>query len=244
MASLQPYRGQATVLTQNLLRWHADGFTIVIATDQPTRARAMIQQVELFPSDTMPTPSEHGVFLASGNLAGGFIIPHAKFALITDHELFGVGRLKLAQKKFSDGVPLATLLDLKSGDYVVHINFGIGVFRDLIAREVDGVKKEYLLIEYAPPDKLYVPADQLDRIQKYLNPSDLQPKLNRLTGGEWQRTVGKAREEAREFARDLIRLYANRKTVQRQSYGPDTPWQGEMEATFPWFYTPCLLAGI
>ena len=244
VASLQPYRGQATVLTQNLLRWHADGFTIVIATDQPTRARAMIQQIELFPSETMPSPSEHGVFLASGNLAGGFIVPHAKFALITDHELFGVGRLKLAQKRFSDGVPLATLLDLKSGDYVVHINFGIGVFRDLITREVDGVKKEYLLIEYAPPDKLYVPADQLDRIQKYLNPSDLQPKLNRLTGGEWQRTVGKAREEAREFARDLIRLYANRKTVQRQSYGPDTPWQGEMEATFPWVETPSQLAAI
>jgi len=109
---------------------------------------------------------------------------------------------------------------------------------------VDGVEKEYLFIQYQAPDKLFVPTDQLDRIQKYLNPSEVEPKLNRLTGGEWKRTVGKAREEAREFARGLIKLYAQRKKVQRKPYGGDTPWQAEMEATFPWVETPAQLQAI
>ncbi|PMW90164.1 hypothetical protein C1X59_30260, partial [Pseudomonas sp. FW215-R2] len=85
-------------------------------------------------------------------------------------ELFGVARLKLPQKRFMEGAPIATVLDLKAGDYVVHIHYGIGIFRGLIKREELGVEKEFLAIDYAPPGRLFVPADQLDRIQKYLNP--------------------------------------------------------------------------
>jgi len=105
-------------------------------------------------------------------------------------------------------------------------------------RTTEGIEKEFLHIEYQPPDRLYVPADQLDRIQKYLAPEDVPPKINRLTGSEWKKTVSKARDEAREFARGLIKLYADRKRVQRPSYGPDSPWQAEMEHTFPWMETP------
>jgi transcription-repair coupling factor (superfamily II helicase) len=101
-----------------------------------------------------------------------------------------------------------------------------------------------MYVEYQAPDRLYVPADQLDRIQKYLNPSDVPPKLNRLTGGEWQRTLGKAKEEARAFSRDLVKLYATRKKVDRLPYGPDTPFQAEMEQTFPWVETPSQMKAI
>ncbi|MCX6341533.1 MAG: hypothetical protein NTU72_04040, partial [Fimbriimonadales bacterium] len=159
-------------------------------------------------------------------------------------ELFGVARLKLPQRRFQEGAPISTVLDLKPGDYVVHINFGIGIFRGLIKKEVEGVEKEFLFIEYAAPDRLFVPADQLDRIQKYLNPGDDQPKLNRLTGGEWQKTLGKAKEEAKAFARDLVKLYAVRKRVERSPYGPDTPFQAEMEQTFPWVETPSQMTAI
>jgi transcription-repair coupling factor (superfamily II helicase) len=238
--SLEPYRGRAEALTQVLKRWAGHGFAVVVATDQPNRAQAVLAQVDVFPQP----PGDAGVFLAHGNLAGGFVLPEARFALVTDQELFGVGRLRLPQKRFHEGVPVATVLDLKPGDYVVHIHYGIGVFQGLTSRTVDGVEKEFLYIQYQAPDKLFVPVDHLDRIQKYLNPGDAQPKLNRLTGGEWRRTVGKAREGAREFARDLIRLYAQRKKVQRVSYGPDSPWQAEMEATFPWAETPAQAAAI
>lgn len=242
--SLEPYRGQPAAFTQTLKNWLEGEFSVVLGTDQPTRARAVLAQVELFPDDPSTAGFGSGLHQVEGNLAGGFVLQDAGFALVTDHELFGVGRLKLPQRKFSEGVPIATVLDLKPGDHVVHINFGIGVFRGLVSREVDGVQKEFLFIEYAPPDKLYVPADQLDRIQKYLAPGDAAPKINRLQGGEWQRTVGKAREEAREFARDLIKLYAERKAVERPGYGDDTPWQAEMESTFPWMETPSQMQAI
>ncbi|HTQ09405.1 MAG TPA: CarD family transcriptional regulator, partial [Fimbriimonadaceae bacterium] len=185
-----------------------------------------------------------GPYLADGNLGGGFILPAAKLAVITDAELFGVARLRLPQRRFMEGAPIATVLDLKAGDFVVHIHFGIGIFRGLVKRIEQGVEKEFLYVEYQAPDKLFVPADQLDRIQKYLNPGDAQPKLNRLTGGEWQRTLGKAREEAKEFARDLVKLYAMRRRVQRKPYPSDTPFQHEMEQTFPWVETPSQNAAI
>ncbi|MCG9893856.1 MAG: transcription-repair coupling factor [Fimbriimonadaceae bacterium] len=247
--SLEGSRGQPVILTQNLKNWAEAGVAIYFGTDQQNRTTEMLKQVELFPAPPDPEAAiAPGLHLVEGNLAGGFIWEadgdRTSLALVTDHELFGVGRLKLPQRKFSEGIPVSSVLDLKEGDFVVHISFGIGVYRGLTTRVQDGVTREYLQIDYKEPDKLYVPADQLDRVQKYLSPGDEAPKINRLTGGEWQKTVGKAREEAREFARELIRLYAERKTVQRASFGPDTPWQQEMEHTFPWVETPSQLVAI
>ncbi|MCC7434895.1 MAG: transcription-repair coupling factor [Methanoregulaceae archaeon] len=235
-----------TPLASTLQNWQREGFMIVISTDQPNRARSVLAQVDLHPQELEAgaTPEPGRLYLAQGNLGGGFVMPERKFALVSDAELFGVARLKLPQKRFTEGAPIATVLDLKPGDYVVHVSFGIGVFRGLVSREVEGVKKEFLFIEYAAPDKLFVPADQLDRVQKYLNPGDSQPKLNRLTGGEWQKTIAKAKDDARAFARDLVKLYAERKAVRRRPFGPDTPWQAEMEATFPWVETPSQMAAI
>ncbi len=245
--SLDSYRGQPDALARTLLNYVEAGFNVTLGTDQPHRAKSVLNQVEIFPSEPaadLYPKLEPGYVLVQGNLAGGFVCSEAKIALITDQELFGVGRLKLPQKRFNEGAPIATVLDLKPGDFVVHINYGIGIFQGLVKREIAGVEKEYLYVQYEHPDKLFVPADQLDRIQKYLNPGDANPKLNRLRGGEWQRAVGKAREEAREFARDLIKLYSLRKRVQRPSYGPDSPWQSEMESTFPWMETPAQMQAI
>ncbi len=250
-SSLEPYRGRSDAFTHTLGNWLKSEFAVVFATDQPTRAKSALSQAEIFASDeasfgddkeaVAPIP---GAYMVTGNLAGGFALADMKLALVTDAELFGVARLRLPQKRFLEGAPIATVLDLKPGDFVVHIHFGIGIFRGLATREIEGVKKEFLYIEYSPPDKLFVPTDQLDRIQKYLNPGDSEPKLNRLTGGEWQRTIGKAREDARAFAGDLVKLYAQRRTVQRRPFGPDSPWQAEMEATFPWVETPSQLLAI
>jgi transcription-repair coupling factor (superfamily II helicase) len=237
--SLDPYRGRSEALALTLRNWAREGVVSVFATDQPHRAKSVLEGAEIFPFDSLPTEGEaSGAYLAHGNLGGGFMLQEEKLALVTDAELFGVARLKLPNRRFMEGAPVATVLDLKPGDYVVHIHFGIGIFRGLVKRPEQGVEKEFLLIEYQAPDKLFVPADQLDRIQKYLNPGDERPKLNRLTGGEWQRTLGKAKEEAKEFARELVRLYAARKRVQRKPYSPDSPFQAEMEATFPWVETP------
>jgi transcription-repair coupling factor (superfamily II helicase) len=247
-SSLEPYRGRSESFSHTLANWLKAGFTVVFATDQPTRAKSVLSQANIFASDELPFTEEGeqqpGSYMVLGNLGGGFVLPEMKLAFVTDAELFGVGRLRLPQKRFLEGAPIATVLDLKPGDFVVHIHFGIGIFRGLATRQMEGVDKEFLYIEYAAPDKLFVPTDQLDRIQKYLNPGDSQPKLNRLTGGEWQRTISKAREDARAFATDLVKLYAKRKTVHRRPFGPDSPWQGEMEATFPWVETPSQMIAI
>jgi len=276
--SMEPYRGRSESLASTLRTWKDQEFSYIFTTDQPTRAKTVLQQVDIFPSDSeplplsaddraakgegggdggsgkakpskksqrsAPSPAEPLVLLTQGNLAGGFVIPHLTLSVVTDAELFGVARLRLPQKRFMEGAPVATVLDLKPGDYVVHIHFGIGVFRGLVKRDEHGIQKEFLFIEYQAPDKLFVPADQLDRIQKYLNPGDEHPKLNRLTGGEWAKTISKAKEDAQVFARDLVKLYATRRAVKRRPYGGDTPWQGEMEATFPWVETPTQMRAI
>ncbi len=242
-ASLEPYRGRADALSSTMKAWDEQGFTLVFCTDQPNRAKSVLSQIGVHPNEVWQD-QEGADFLCQGNLGGGFVLPEQKIAFITDAEVFGVARLKLPQRRFMEGAPVATVLDLKPGDFVVHINFGVGVFRGLVKRTVEGVEKEFLYVEYQNPDKLFVPTDQLDRIQKYLNPGDANPKLNRLTGGEWQRTVGKAKEEARAFARDLVKLYAVRKQVTRPTYPQDTPFQAEMEGTFPWVETPSQLTAI
>jgi transcription-repair coupling factor (superfamily II helicase) len=248
--SLEPYRGRADALALTLRNYLKDGFQLVFSSDQPNRAKTVLSQAEIFAETTLPEPVEGEKpaspvpILAQGNLGGGFVFPEIKLAIVTDAELFGVARLRLPQKRFMEGAPIATVLDLRPGDPVVHINFGIGIFRGLVKREEHGIEKEFLFIEYQAPDKLFVPADQLDRIQKYLNPGDQHPKLNKLTGGEWQRTLGKAREDAKEFARDLVKLYAKRKEVTRRPFGPDSPFQLEMEQTFPWVETPSQMRAI
>ncbi|MCW5936252.1 MAG: transcription-repair coupling factor [Fimbriimonadaceae bacterium] len=241
--SLEPYRSNPTILTATIQNWLTGQLAVGVSTDQPTRAKAVLAQAELFPTES-ETPEPAALRLLEGNLAGGFVAPAHGAALLTDHELFGVGRLKLPQRRFSEGVPITTVLDLKPGDFVVHINYGIGIYRGLVKRVQEGTEREFLHIDYQTPDRLFVPADQLDRVQKYLAPDDVTPKINRLTGGDWQRTVGKAREEAREFARELIRLYAERRKTTRPSYGSDSPWQAELEHTFPWVETPSQLAAI
>ncbi|MBI5706727.1 MAG: transcription-repair coupling factor [Armatimonadetes bacterium] len=265
-ASLQAYRGNPSALAQTLKNWKKEQLFCIICTDQPNRAKSVLGGADVFPVElpSQADPSDKsdrsdksnrsigaakptlppGFYLSHGNLAGGFVFPEQKVAFLTDAEIFGVGRLRLPQKRFLEGAPIATLLDLKPGDYVVHIQFGIGIYRGLAKREVDGVEKEFLYIEYEAPDKLFVPADQLDRVQKYLNPGDAHPKLNRLRGQEWQRTISKAKENARAFAADLVKLYAQRTLIQRRPYGPDTPWQGELESTFPWVETPSQLLAV
>ncbi|MBM3496054.1 MAG: transcription-repair coupling factor, partial [Armatimonadetes bacterium] len=121
---------------------------------------------------------------------------------------------------------------------------GIGVYRGLVKRTVDGAAKDYLLIQYAGPDRLYVPADQIDRVQRYVGSEGARPTVNRIVGNEWQRTTRRVKEQAREMARELVELYAAREAAERPVYGDDSPWQAEMEEAFPYEETPGQLRAI
>ncbi len=235
------YQGQVELILESIKRWKEEGLQIIFATDQPHRIKKILEPLGLG-TDIDLANREHlmkqNPIIVQGNLAGGMILPNEKLIIVTDLEIFGVSRLKINHKKNRNSLPVSTILDLRAGDYVVHIQFGIGKFMGLVKRSSGGVEKECLQIDYAHPDKLFVPIDQLDRIQKYLSPTEVEPKLYRITGGDWKQVVQKARENARLFARELIQLYSSRKQATRPSYGEDTPWQEEMESTFPWTETP------
>lgn len=247
--SLSAFRGNPVAFAKTLESWRSKGVRLRVATDQPTRAAQVLKQIgipapPIDDDSDIPFDEETPVQLLRGNLAGGFLCESAGFALITDSELFGVGRVRLPQRRFNEGIAIASVLDLTPGDFVVHIQYGIGVYRGLAQRDVDGQPREFLHIEYQSPDKLLVPTDQLDRIQKYLSPTDGSPALNRITGTDWNRALKHAKKGAEEFARDLIKIYARRATATRPSYGGDTPWQSEMEASFQWIETPSQLKAI
>ena len=256
--SLETTRGRLPDLWNSLRRWHEAGYQVVIATDRPHQVKRALQEASLpwhesdssdmSDSSDESDPSEgqaaRPLLLWRGNLGGGFVWDAQRFALITDAELFERNRLRLPPRRFNEGIPITSIMDLQPGDYVVHIHHGIGIFRGLTTLERDGARREYLLIEYAHPDRIFVPTDQLDRIQKYIAPDDKPPEIHRLNSVQWVRRVAQARRKAREVALELLRLYATREKATRPPCDPDTPWQEEMEASFPYIETPSQLQAI
>lgn len=246
--TLNTYRGRLPALWENVRQWRESQYQIVIATDQPSRVAQALKTSEIpyreQSEEQNELPADGAVILFRGNLGGGFVWDDAKFALLTDAELFERNQLRMPARTFNEGVPITSILDLKPGDYVVHIHYGIGVFRGLTTLTREGETKEYLLIEYANPDKVYVPADQLDRVQKYLAPDDRPPEIRKLSSLAWAKAVASARKQAQEVAAELIKLYAAREKATRPPCGPDTPWQSEMESLFPYRETPTQLQAI
>ena len=139
-------------------------------------------------------------------------------------------------------------LELKAGDFVVHEQHGVGRFVEMKQREVHGAIREYLVLEYGaskrghPPDRLYVPADALDQVTRYVGGE--QPSLDRLGGADWAKRKGRARKAVRQIAAELIKLYAARQATKGHAFGPDTPWQTELEDAFPFHETPDQLSTV
>ncbi len=189
------------------------------------------------------TPPGDVVTVTCGSLDHGFLDAANRIALVTGEDLSGqrsstrdMRKMPARRKRQIDP------LELKAGDYVVHEQHGVGRFVEMKQREVGGAVREYLVLEYGaskrggPPDRLYVPADALDQVTRYVGGE--QPSLDRLGGGDWAKRKGRARKAVREIAGELIKLYAARQATQGFAFGPDTPWQRELEDAFPFHETP------
>lgn len=157
---------------------------------------------------------------------------------IAERDLLGYVNPVEKKRKRKKGNPLASFVDLKAGDYVVHETHGIGQYLGMERLTVDGVESDYLQIRYEGKDKLYIPTDQMDLLQKYIGSGDIAPKLNRLGGKEWKHTKEKVRGSVREMAEELLRLYAARELEQGFAFSADNDWLTEMEADFPYEETP------
>jgi transcription-repair coupling factor (superfamily II helicase) len=180
-------------------------------------------------------PPPGSLTLVQGSLAEGWVMNNTY--LFTDSEIFGFIKQRRLLKKRP--VPHQKLLiELIPGDYVVHIEHGIARFAGVTTMRTDNTEKEYLVLQYAAGDKLYVPTDQIDRVNRYIGASERPSVLSRLGTQEWTRTKQRAKEAVEEIAQELLALYAAREVVPGFTFSPDTVWQQELEASFPYVETP------
>ena len=167
-----------------------------------------------------------------------------KFVILSESDIFGEPKKRRRKKSEYSGQKLNGFMDLNIGDYVVHENHGLGVYKGIEKISVDRIEKDYIKIEYSGGDNLYILATQLDMIQKYAGADAKKPKLNKLGGQEWHRTKTRVRGAVKDLAEDLIKLYAVRQSQKGFAYGEDTIWQKEFEEAFPYEETEDQLSAI
>lgn len=210
-----------------------EGYAVVIATDQVERVEQVIQEQNLPITSSLQNGS---LLVIRGRLPGGWLNESAQLLFLSDRELFGVRRSAVSGRRRSAQTP-DLLSRLAPGCYVVHVDHGIARYGGLKTLVINGVPREYLQLEYAENDRLYLPVDHLDRITLYEG-FENEPKLTRLGSLEWARVKRRVREAVRELAFDLLQLYAVREHTPGIAFGPDTPWDRESEESFPFEETP------
>ncbi len=249
MQAADAYRGDVDRAFADLARWRAEGFrTVVVHPGHGPAQRTVEALAELDVAARLvdvleDAPGSDVVTVACGSLTHGFVDEANKLVLLTGEDISGqrastrdMRRMPARRKRQIDP------LELSAGDYVVHEQHGVGRFVEMKQREVAGATREYLVLEYGagkrggPPDRLFVPADSLDQVTRYVGGE--QPSLDRLGGADWAKRKGRARKAVRQIAAELIKLYAARQATRGFAFGPDTPWQRELEDAFPFNETP------
>ncbi len=249
------YRGDVERALGDMRRWVEEGHRIAVVHPGHGPAQRMVEVLAehdvparlVEPDDLVLDP--HVVTVTCGALSQGFADETNRLVLLTGEDLSGqksstrdMRKMPARRKRQIDP------LELKAGDFVVHEQHGVGRFVEMKQREVGGAVREYLVLEYGaskrggPPDRLYVPADALDQVTRYVGGE--QPSLDRLGGADWAKRKGKARKAVREIAAELIKLYAARQATQGYAFGPDSPWQRELEDAFPFQETPDQLSTV
>ena len=244
------FAGRLARLTEEVGAMLRDGWRIVLATDQVDRLTEVFEERDIFPrrdkrrERTEIAPLLPGTLeIVASDLDAGWMISSDKLLVLSDLEIFGFHKQTRRGGRRSRADNLAFATSLTPGEYVVHIDHGIARFRGLVRVETNGVEREYLLLEYAKGDKLYVPVDQSDRVTRY-GGGGVEPTVTRLGSGEWLRTKRRVRRAVREMAFELVQLYAARETVQGHAFGPDTAWDIELAESFPYTETPDQLRAI
>ena len=252
------YRGETSRMLADVRQWLAEGWRVVLVTEGhgPAKRLAEVLRGEGFGARVgdLDAEPEGGVpYVATGELRQGFSWPAVRLAVLTEADFAARGTSRPSSRD-ERRMPSARRrggvdpLQLKPGDYVVHEQHGVGRFVEMTSRTAAGATRDYLVIEYAPgkrghpPDRLYVPTDQLDEVTRYVGGE--APALHRLGGADWAKTKGRARKAVREIAAELIRLYSARMASPGHAFGPDSPWQRELEDAFPYVETPDQLSAV
>lgn len=238
------FRGDLDALARWLGEHRRGGGRAVLITRHARRVTAFLGEKGVGVRPQGDSPLQPGeVLVAQGDLTEGVTValPDGPLALLTDRELFGAekgGRRPHPSPTPAPRKGEALLAELAPGRYVVHVDYGIGRFLGMQRRQVGEATRDYLVLEYAEGARLYVPVDHLDRVSPYHGPTDQPPPLSRLGSPEWAQTKQRVRVAVREVAKDLLTLYATRQVVEGYAFSPDTPWQRELEDSFPYEETP------
>ena len=240
-------RGETTVL-------------FVPTTGKVERLRELLQEYEVIfadlgnsleprpiPDSRLPAPAP--IYIVHADVGEGMTFPELKLVLLTDSDLFGgfTWAVPRRREKSAASSFISDLSDLKVGDYVVHIDHGIGLYQGLRLLEVDGGRRDFMLITYQDDAKLYVPLERLDLVEKYRSGSGMEgakPVLDRMGGATWARTKTRVKRALRDMAEELLRLYATRKMSGGTAFSQDTPWQKELEDAFEFEETPDQLTAL
>ncbi len=247
---MQDFHGQMNVFKAEVERWKKGKYTVVLIGADEERVKRIERILEDYEVDNSFVHNKDAIRIGSlqimeGQLQSGFELPMQKIALITEKELFNKRTRKSARRqKMSNAERIKNYSELKPGDYVVHVNHGIGKFIDIETLEINGIHKDYLHIRYQGTDKLYVPVDQIDLIQKYVGSEGKEPKMYKLGGNEWTRVKSKVQSSVQDIADDLIKLYAERETAKGYAFMPDGEMQKDFEASFPYKETEDQLRSI
>jgi transcription-repair coupling factor (superfamily II helicase) len=257
LSSFEPapaYRGDLESALESVRDWNRDGWQVVLVFDghgTATRAVERLAGAEIAARLVADVTDDRSVVqVTTGRLEGGLVSTPLKLAWLTEADLTGQ-RGTLTRDKSQMPSRRRNAIDpikLEPGDFVVHEQHGVGRYVEMVRRTVNGGEREYLIIEYAaakkgqPGDRLFVPTDSLDQVTKYSGGES--PSLSRLGGADWAKTKGRARKAVKEIAAELIRLYSARMATTGYAFGPDTPWQRELEDAFPYVETPDQLAAI
>jgi transcription-repair coupling factor (superfamily II helicase) len=238
------YAGKLPVFLTKMLELLAQHQRVIVVSHQASRLSELFIQENIIASpvetvDLLPEPGT--LTLVHGSLPEGWVMGGAY--LFTDAEIFGFVKQRRLTKKRPAAHHKLTI-DFAPEDYVVHIEHGIGKFTGVTTMQAAGVEKEYLVLQYAGSDTLYVPTDQIDRVSRYVGASDRTPVLSRLGSQEWNKTRQRAKDAVEVLAFELLELYASREVVPGVAFSRDTLWQQEMESAFPYVETPDQLDAI
>jgi transcription-repair coupling factor (superfamily II helicase) len=246
-AAAPSYGGRLRLLARELAKATRQGETVVAVTQQAARLSEVLAEEGLRVTRTLAeSPVEPGagaglLAVVHGSLPHGFVLrppsDGGNLTVLTDTEVFGFTKQRRLPPRRAAGRE-ALLAELAPGDFVVHVEHGIARFAGLTNLSPDGHEREYLELHYAAGDRLFVPTDQVDRVSRYVGPGDFTPALTRLGSQDWSRTKERVRRAVAELARELLALYAARQVMEGHAFAPDTPWQQELEASFPYVETP------
>lgn len=246
---VNPYNNSFELLTRDLKRLKRSGYRVVLMSVSRTRAKRLAEDLRdydlssFFSEDMERQVNPGEIMVSCGYVAEGYEYPMLKFIVISESDIFGRKKKKKRRKRY-EGQKIREFTELKPGDYVVHENHGIGVYRGIEKIEVDKIVKDYMKIAYAEGGTLYIPVSQMDLIQKYAGADAKKPKLNKLGTAQWGRTKSQVKKAVQTVAEDLVKLYAARQQGEGFVYGPDTVWQREFEEMFPFEETEDQLQAI